>query len=140
MAELAGWDRDVLAIEMQGLLELEFDDVELTGFSIAEIDLILEKSAGKERQARSCRGRRGGKPRRSAQRPAFHGRAICGSWGRTASTVASCNPRDCDVMIRRWQRAYRDGRRLDGSGLTFAEVEAARLAGQIAAAAASCRE
>jgi hypothetical protein len=33
LAELAGWDRQLLASELQGLLELEFDDIELTGFS-----------------------------------------------------------------------------------------------------------
>ena len=33
LAENAGWDRDILAIELQGLLDLKFDDPELTGFS-----------------------------------------------------------------------------------------------------------
>ncbi len=37
----AGWDRDVLAIELQGLIDLDFD-VELTGFGIAEIDFIID--------------------------------------------------------------------------------------------------
>jgi DNA modification methylase len=37
----AGWDRDILAIELQGLIELDFE-VELTGFSLAEIDLVLD--------------------------------------------------------------------------------------------------
>lgn len=37
----AGWDREILAIELQGLVDLEFD-VELTGFSLAEIDLVLD--------------------------------------------------------------------------------------------------
>jgi hypothetical protein len=31
LAELAGWDREILAIELQGLLDLDFD-LELTGF------------------------------------------------------------------------------------------------------------
>jgi ParB-like chromosome segregation protein Spo0J len=34
LAEKAGWDREILAIELQGLIELDFD-VELTGFSTA---------------------------------------------------------------------------------------------------------
>jgi hypothetical protein len=38
----AGWDREVLAIELQALVDLEFD-VEITGFSLAEIDLVLEE-------------------------------------------------------------------------------------------------
>ena len=37
----AGWDRDMLAIELQGLIDLDFD-VELTGFSLAEIDFTLD--------------------------------------------------------------------------------------------------
>ena len=41
----AGWDRDMLAIELQGLIDLEFD-VELTGFGIAEIDFIIDDAKG----------------------------------------------------------------------------------------------
>jgi DNA modification methylase len=44
LAANAGWDRDLLAIELQGLMELEFD-LEATGFSLAEIDLILEEAS-----------------------------------------------------------------------------------------------
>ena len=42
LAENAGWDRDVLAIELQGLLELNLDfDLTVTGFEAPEIDLLL---------------------------------------------------------------------------------------------------
>lgn len=37
----AGWDQDVLAIELRALIDLDFD-VDLTGFSTAEIDFTLE--------------------------------------------------------------------------------------------------
>jgi len=37
----AGWDRETLAIELQGLIEVGFD-VELTGFSLAEIDVTID--------------------------------------------------------------------------------------------------
>jgi DNA modification methylase len=37
----AGWDQDILAIELQGLIDLDFD-VALTGFSLAEVDLVLD--------------------------------------------------------------------------------------------------
>ncbi|MEP3438837.1 MAG: DNA methyltransferase [Hoeflea sp.] len=40
LAENAGWDRDVLAIEMQGLMDLDFD-IEDLGFSTTEIDLTI---------------------------------------------------------------------------------------------------
>jgi DNA modification methylase len=39
----AGWDSEILAIELQGLIDLDFD-VELTGFSLAEIDLVLDEA------------------------------------------------------------------------------------------------
>lgn len=39
----AGWDRDLLAIELEALVAYDFD-VELTGFSLAEIDLILDEA------------------------------------------------------------------------------------------------
>ena len=39
----AGWDREILAIELQGLVNLDFD-VELTGFSLAEIDFVLDEA------------------------------------------------------------------------------------------------
>lgn len=41
LATKAGWDRDMLAIEIQGLIDLGFD-VELTGLETGEIDLILD--------------------------------------------------------------------------------------------------
>jgi DNA modification methylase len=40
----AGWDRELLALELQGLIDLEFD-LELTGFSLAEIDFTLEEAS-----------------------------------------------------------------------------------------------
>ena len=39
----AGWDREILAIELQALVDLQFD-TELTGFSLAEIDLVLDEA------------------------------------------------------------------------------------------------
>lgn len=43
LAEKAGWDREILAIELQGLIDLEIP-VEITGFETAEIDLILDEA------------------------------------------------------------------------------------------------
>jgi DNA modification methylase len=39
----AGWDWELLAIELQALVDLDFD-VEITGFSLAEIDLVLDEA------------------------------------------------------------------------------------------------
>lgn len=40
----AGWDQELLATELQTLVDLDFD-VELTGFSLSEIDLTLDAAA-----------------------------------------------------------------------------------------------
>lgn len=47
LAQNAGWDPDILAIELQSLLDVGFDDLELTGFSLGEIDSILVDAAEK---------------------------------------------------------------------------------------------
>jgi DNA modification methylase len=45
IAEKAGWDDSILAIELQHLLNLDLKfDVTLTGFEVAEIDLIVERA------------------------------------------------------------------------------------------------
>jgi len=45
LAENAGWDSEILAIEFQELSNLGFD-LDLTGFSIAEIDFTIEQAQG----------------------------------------------------------------------------------------------
>jgi len=43
LAEKAGWDKEILAIELQELMVIEDDfDITLTGFETPEIDLILD--------------------------------------------------------------------------------------------------
>lgn len=44
LALKSGWDEELLAIELQGLIELNFD-VSVIGFEAAEIDLILDAQA-----------------------------------------------------------------------------------------------
>ena len=43
LAEKAGWDREILRTELQGLIALDFD-VEITGFEAPEIDFMLEEA------------------------------------------------------------------------------------------------
>lgn len=42
LTELAEWDQETLAIELQSLVEIDFD-VELTGFEMPEIDFIISE-------------------------------------------------------------------------------------------------
>jgi DNA modification methylase len=43
IAQNAGWDSETLAIELQSLIDLDFD-VEVAGFSLAEVDVILDEA------------------------------------------------------------------------------------------------
>lgn len=83
LAELAGWDQGMLAIELQYLSEIDLDfDVEITGFETAEIDLMIEGlETGKTDDADQI-------PNHEADRPAVtrigdlwllgHHRLLCG--------------------------------------------------------------
>lgn len=52
LAELAGWDRDILSIELQNLLTADLDfDVTDVGFETAEIDLLLQPQLADATQA-----------------------------------------------------------------------------------------
>ena len=52
LAQNAGWDREILALELQDLCDLDFD-VDLTGFGVAEIDMILDEANDGSPQAPS---------------------------------------------------------------------------------------
>ena len=42
LAENAGWNREMLAIELQGLIDIDLDfDITITGFEMAEIDILI---------------------------------------------------------------------------------------------------
>lgn len=66
LAQNAGWDRDLLALELQGLIDLGFE-VELTGFSLAEIDTVLDAANDSDPEA-------GDAPEDAV--PAFRGPAV----------------------------------------------------------------
>ncbi len=42
LAENAGWDRELLAIELEGLIKADLDfEIDVTGFSMGEIDVVI---------------------------------------------------------------------------------------------------
>lgn len=48
LAEKAGWDREILAIELQHLMDIEVDfDVSITGFEMPEIDVLIDSLEAK---------------------------------------------------------------------------------------------
>jgi hypothetical protein len=127
LAELAAWDHDTLAIELQSLVELDFA-VEVTGFDMDEIELILhhqeEDNAGKPATSAGAQ-----LPRASSGPVVSRSgdvwllgphRLACGE-GADACAYAAV-----DDAIRHWQRFSRGAAKLAGSGQSFKEVAKAR--------------
>ena len=76
LAQNAGWDREILAIEFQELFALDCVDITVTGFETTEIDLILE-------EAKTARRRRGDCRSLNSTRNRLQSPAISGSWAST---------------------------------------------------------
>jgi hypothetical protein len=136
LAELAGWDRALLAIELQGLLDLQFDDIALTGFSLGEVDLMLEAEGKAQGKSEEKAEEKAKEPKAEAEVPAANneqGVAVsrAGDLWLLAPHRLRCgegDPLSCDDVVRRWQRDSGKVARLEGSDATFAEVAAARMA------------
>jgi DNA modification methylase len=50
LAELAGWDREILAVELQALVDIDEVEVEITGFATPEIDVALSDATEAQRE------------------------------------------------------------------------------------------
>jgi hypothetical protein len=131
LAQLAGWDRELLAIELQGLIDLKIDDVEVTGFSLPEIELMLEQPVEARADAED---------EASTERKRVVSR-LGDVWllGPHRLQCGCDELPDCDVIVRRWQRYSGKVARLEGSDLTFKDVETMRRAASTASTVSKAR-
>jgi ParB-like chromosome segregation protein Spo0J len=130
LAELAGWDRDVLAIELQGLRDLNFN-VELTGFDIGEVDIILD-DADEDSGPNADPGEPISHPVVSQVGDQWllgEHRLLCGDAKEGQAYAA------VDAVIRSWQRLTRKSATLADIGKTFAAIERERASAASPAAA-----
>lgn len=125
LAEKAGWDREILAIELQALIDIDFE-VELTGFDMGEIDIILDDANEAERESKGPEGEVPDPlPAPAVSQPGdlwmlgSH-QLICGH-ARDGSAYQA------DVVIRRWQSYTGKPATLAATGQTFEEVEKVRV-------------
>jgi ParB-like nuclease domain len=120
LAELAEWDRDTLAIELEGLIELDFD-VEVTGFDIGEIELILRDE--EEDEGGKGKTGAGANTAKSTCGPAVSRRGDVWLLGAhrldCADTDDAPDYAAVDAAIRCWQRFTGKSATLAGSGRTF---------------------
>ena len=117
LAEKAGWDKSILAIELQDLMAVDSDlDVTLTGFEIPEINLVVQEAKDKRNDI-------AGVPE-SGQTVTKSGdvwllgehRIVCGESLERGSYAA------VDVAIRGWQKYRRDRAIHAVTGKCFDEV------------------
>ena len=124
IAAKAGWDRQVLALELQALIDIDFE-VSLTGFEMEEIQIILN---GADETRHEDTDAEAELPRSTARPPISRSgdqwllgehRLVCG------------NPTDddyaaVDAAIRHWERSSGKAATLAGSTKTFDAVEQER--------------
>ena len=80
LAQKAGWDKEILSVELQGLLDDGFEVI-LTGFEVPDVDVVLDAAA----EAKS--DRLGDDLIPDPARP-FPARVTSGDWDFTDSSVA----------------------------------------------------
>jgi hypothetical protein len=121
LAELAEWDRDILAIELQGLIELDFD-IEVIGFDMGEIELFLhDKHEGQDDsagvKAKSHKANSGPVVSRPGDVWLLGAHRLdCADAGDAPAYAA------VDAAIRCWQRFTGKSATLAGSGQTFNDI------------------
>jgi ParB-like chromosome segregation protein Spo0J len=125
LAELAGWDRDTLAIELRGLIELDFA-VEVTGFEMGEIELVLHdndegQNESAEVEAKSRKANSGPVVSRDGDVWLLGAHRLACGEAREANAYAAV-----DAAVRRWQAFTGQSATLAGSGQTFKEIEQQR--------------
>ena len=145
----AGWDRAVLAVELQALVDLEFD-LEVTGFSLGEIELVLDEPHEPE-GGKACDPREAAETAvlpRAATAAVTRGadlwlldrhRLLCGDprdldtfdrlLGERAGLVfIAFDEAACDRMVRRFQECTGREARLAATGQSFHAVAEERCA------------
>ena len=97
LAENAGWDRELLGLELQYLTDLDIDfDVTLTGFELPEIDLLIgELSLGRTKMTLQMRWLRSQlvrpSPARAISGSIGNHRLICGDSTRARDLSGGCS-------------------------------------------------
>jgi hypothetical protein len=118
LAQKAGWDHEILAIELQGLIDLDFD-VELIGFEMGEVNILLDDVDEATREPTG--------PEDESPEP-LPGPSISQAgdvWllGNHRIMCGDALDQGIDVAVTRWQTYTGKVATLEESGKSFEEVE-----------------
>ena len=122
LAENAGWNKENLAIELQELVDLNFE-VELTGFETGEIAIILDNADAAQREGRQNKA--------LESRPSPHVSKAGDVWvmGNHRLLCGDASDNDAvDAAVRVWQSHTGKAATLAATGQTFTQKEKERLA------------
>jgi hypothetical protein len=122
LADLSGWDPEILAIELQGLLDLNFD-IELTGFQIDDVKIVRDQADNPRRKNKGRKDDRGPLTSSLPVSRAGDEWLLGGHQLRCADIRNDASYTSIDAAIRCWQSAAAQSATLAGTGQTFAEVE-----------------
>jgi hypothetical protein len=143
LAENAGWNKENLAIELQELVDLNFE-AELTGFETGEIAIILDNAGTAQRETA------GRQNKALESRPSPHVSTAGDVWamGNHRLLCGDASDNDAvDAAVRVWQSHTGKAATLAATGQTFTQTEKERLAiglptgalGQLSTAAGEAR-
>ena len=143
LAENAGWNKENLAIELQELVDLNFE-VELTGFETGEIAIILDNAGAAQRETA------GRQNKALESRPSPHVSKAGDVWamGNHRLLCGDASDNDAvDAAVRVWQSHTGKAATLAATGQTFTQTEKERLTtglptcalGQLSTAAGEAR-
>jgi ParB-like nuclease domain len=134
LAELAGWDDEILAIELGELRELDFD-LAAIGFELADVEIVGNENEKTGTQSAAPKTDRG---TGTSDRP-VSGAGDVWLLGphqlRCADTDEDEAYAAVDAAIQRWQRVAGTAAMLAGVGKTFAEIRKERASTAIRHAA-----
>jgi hypothetical protein len=121
IGEKSGWNRKLLAVELQSLIDLDFEVVGLTGFELGEIDIILDDANEAKRESAGSKD--------DVVRP-LPGPTVSQAgdlWLLDAHRLQCGDACDgIDVAIKSWQTNTGKTATLAESGQSFAEIAAER--------------
>jgi hypothetical protein len=136
LAELAGWDGEMLAIELQELRELDFD-LAAIGFELDDVDIVCNEAEKADRQTAAKTERGAG----TSVRPVSGAGDVwllgphelrCAEAGDHAFYAA------IDAAIQRWQRIAGEPAKLASADKTFAQIKKQRVSTVVTGSA--CRQ